>query len=151
MPTKTSRKFLKNSCATGLILKTSSSVAYNRFICFINGLIAPPRVLRDVYRSGFEVIGMHLPSVSSLLAVVGCAPHVQAPQLPQKPPTTVDMPIFTFDPIEVQPASPVAGQAFNVSMKVANTGPAAGTYKADLIINGNNADNRALYLDRGQS
>ena len=86
-----------------------------------------------------------------LPAVVACAPHVQTPQLPQKPPTPADMPIFTFDPIEVQPASPVAGQAFNVSMKVANTGPAAGNYKADLIINGKSADNRVVYLDAGKA
>ena len=86
-----------------------------------------------------------------MLSLIGCTPLVQAPQLPQKPSPPVDLPTFTFDPIEVQPDSPVAGQAFNVSMKVANTGLAAGTYKADLIINGNNADNRALYLDPGKA
>ena len=46
---------------------------------------------------------------------------------------------------------PVAGQAFNVSMKVTNTGTAAGTYRADLIISGNSADNRALYLEPGKA
>jgi len=61
------------------------------------------------------------------------------------------MPVFTFDPIDVQPASPVAGEAFNVSMQVSNTGPAAGNYNADLVINGNNVDNRSLYLDPGKS
>jgi hypothetical protein len=86
-----------------------------------------------------------------MLAVVGCTPPAQVPQLPQKPSPPVDMPVFTFEPIEVQPASPVAGQAFNVSMKVANTGPVAGTYKAELIVNGNNVDNRALYLDPGKT
>ena len=80
--------------------------------------------------------------------MVGCAPRVQLPQQPA-PPT--DMPAFTFDAIEVQPASPVAGQPFTISMKVTNTGPAAGTYKADLIINGNNVDNQALYLDAGKA
>ena len=81
-------------------------------------------------------------------AMTGCAPRVQTPQLPPPP---VAMPIFTFDPIDVQPASPVAGQAFNVSMQVSNTGPAAGNYNADLVINGNKVDNRSLYLDPGQT
>jgi len=83
--------------------------------------------------------------------MAGCAPRVQTPQLPQNPAPPVDTPIFTFDPIDVQPASPVAGQPFTVSMKVANTGPAAGNYNADLVINGNKVDNRSLYLDPGKA
>jgi len=86
-----------------------------------------------------------------MFAVVGCTPRTRTPQLPLQPSPPADMPVFTFDPIEVQPASPVAGQAFNVSMQVANTGPVASTYKAELIINGNNVDNRALYLDPGKA
>ena len=81
-------------------------------------------------------------------AMTGCAPRVQAPQVPPK---LADLPIFTFDAIELQPASPVAGQAFNVSMQVANTGPAAGNYNADLVINGDKVDNRSLHLDPGQT
>jgi hypothetical protein len=86
--------------------------------------------------------------LTAVSAMAGCVPRVQAPQVPPKP---ADLPVFTFDPIEVQPASPVAGQPFTVSMKVANTGPAAGTYKADLIINSNTVDNRVLYLDAGKA
>lgn len=85
-----------------------------------------------------------------MLAVVGCAPRSQAP-LPPKPALPADTAVFTFDTIEVQPASPVAGQPFTVNMKVTNTGPAAGNYQTDLIINGNTVDNRALYLDPGKA
>lgn len=81
-------------------------------------------------------------------AMTGCAPRLQASQVPPKP---ADLPFFTFDPIDVQPASLVAGQAFNVSMQVANTGPAAGNYNADLVINGDKVDNRSLYLNPGQT
>ncbi len=86
--------------------------------------------------------------LTAVSAMAGCAPRVQAPQVPPKP---VAMPVFTFDPIDVQPATPVAGQAFDVSMQVSNTGPAAGNYNADLLINGNKVDNRSLYLDPGQT
>jgi hypothetical protein len=86
-----------------------------------------------------------------MLAMVGCTPLVRAPQIPQNPSPPADIPVFTFEPLEVLPASPVAGQAFNVSMQVANTGLVAGTYKAELTVNGNNLDNRALYLDPGKA
>lgn len=86
--------------------------------------------------------------ITVMTVVAGCT---QAPRLPAKPPLTADMPVFTFDPIQVQPGSPVAGRPFNVSMQVTNTGRAAGTYRADLIINNNNTDNRALYLDPGKA
>ena len=86
-----------------------------------------------------------------MIAAVGCTSRAQAPQLLQKIPPPADQPVFTFDAIEVQPASPVAGQPFTISMKVTNTGPAAGNYQADLIVNGNTADNRALYLVAGKA
>ena len=86
--------------------------------------------------------------LTAVTAMAGCTPRAQTPQVPPKP---ADLPSFTFDAIEIQPASPVAGQPFTISMKVANTGPAAGNYQADLIINGHTVDNRALYLDAGKA
>lgn len=86
--------------------------------------------------------------IAMLTVLAGCA---QAPRPPAKPALPPDMPIYTFDPIQVQPGSPVAGQPFNVRMKVTSAGLVAGTYRADLIINGNNSDNRALYLEPGKS
>ena len=85
--------------------------------------------------------------LTAVSVMAGCAPRVQGPQVPPKP---ADLPTFTFDAIEIQPGSPLAGQPFTVSMKVTNTGPAAGNYQADLIINGNTLDNRALYLEAGK-
>ena len=86
--------------------------------------------------------------IVAMLALAGCT---QAPGFPAKPSLPADMPAFTFDPIAVEPGSPVASQAFNISMRVTNTGTAAGTYRADLIINGNSTDNRELHLDPGKS
>lgn len=122
------------------------SVAYNR--CMISARLD---VRPGVARKGLP--GKLLMAVALLTLIVapimaGCAPRAQVPQKPAPP---ADLPAFSFDAIEVQPASPVAGQPFTVSMKVANNGPAAGNYQADLIINGNTVDNRALYLEAGKA
>ena len=125
--------------------------AYNRYMLYPRANVRS----RDVKRHFPGRPLLFMAAAFLLLIIVpgmaGCAPRAQAPQLPQKPAPPADLPIFTFNPIEVQPASPVAGQPFTISMKVANTGPAAGNYQADIIINGNTLDNRALYLDAGKA
>ena len=122
------------------------AVAYNRCMTYsrlnVRSGVARKRL------PGKLLMAVALLTLIAVPGMAGCTPRAQAPQVPEKP---ADMPLFTFDAIEVQPASPVAGQPFTVSMKVTNTGPAAGNYQADLIINGNTVDNRALFLDTGKA
>jgi hypothetical protein len=134
---KTSTKSLRNSGAAGAFENIIPApiiavYAYQRF-----------NVLSGYSGTCAAGQGFHVAAVNSPWTPMRGRPRSATSQ----PVPPVAMPTFSFDPIEVRPASPVAGQAFAVSMKVTNTGQAAGTYKADLIINGKNADNRALYLD----
>jgi len=54
----------------------------------------------------------------------------------QSKPAVTESAIFTFAPIQVSPQSLVAGKPITVTMKITNSGTAAGTYKADLYIDG---------------
>ncbi len=90
--------------------------------------------------------------LAALMVVSGlftaCVPVTPAGQ---QPPPAAPVALFTFDPIVVSPLPVTAGQPFTVSMKIGNTGPAAGSYRADLLINGSPADNQTVVVGPGGS
>lgn len=66
--------------------------------------------------------------------------------LDQTVPAVPDMAIYSFSPIEVSPLPVTAGQSITISMTVENTGTAAGTFKAGLVINNSNIDSTSVSL-----
>ncbi len=98
-----------------------------------------------------------LPAAAILMVitalVTGCAPVTVPATKTQEPPTT---PIstaaqFTFVPIQVSPQTIITGQPFTVTMRVSNIGTAAGTYKADLYIDGSMVSSQSITVNPGQS
>jgi hypothetical protein len=82
------------------------------------------------------------------LIYTGCAGA--RPSDLQAPPVA-PMPLFTFDPISVTPLPIAAGQSFTVTMPIGNTGTVAGTYTADLYINGSKVDTQDVPVPPGGS
>ena len=58
--------------------------------------------------------------------------------------TASDAAVFNFNPIDVTPLPITAGQPITISLTVENTGTLAGTYKADLYINGSLVSSQAV-------
>ena len=87
----------------------------------------------------------------ALSAFCGC---VQAliPPTPQQPPVqppVQNVALYTFDPIVISPLPVMAGQPVNISMRIENTGNAAGVFVAELTINGTLAESRAVPMEPG--
>jgi|GEM_PF-471488 len=85
--------------------------------------------------------------------VTGCVivtvPNTQTQEPPNSAVSTA--PQFTFMPIQVSPPTIITGQPFTITMKVSNVGTAAGTYKADLYIDGSLVNSQAVTVSPGQS
>jgi len=85
------------------------------------------------------------------LALGGCY-HIPVgepvPLEPAKPaiPATA---VFNFSPVDISPLPVTAGQPFTIKLTVDNTGGAAGTYKADLTINGSFISSQAVTVSPG--
>jgi len=58
--------------------------------------------------------------------------------------------VFSFNPVEISPLPVTAGQLFTISLTVENTGAAAGTYKADLLVNGSHVSSQAVAVSPGR-
>ncbi len=87
-----------------------------------------------------------LMGLALILVGFACAP-AQVQQAPPPTPTA----LFTFDPILVSPLPVVAGQPVTLSMAIGNTGTVAGTYNAELYINGSTVDNETISIAPGAS
>lgn len=86
------------------------------------------------------------------LALPGCYHIPVGPSTPLEPtvPPVTATAAFSFGSIDVSPLPITAGQTFNIYMEIENTGSAAGTYKADLVINGNVNNSQIISLGPGQ-
>ena len=86
-----------------------------------------------------------------LFSFSGCIWAPSTPPQPQ-PPTqapTQNVALYKFDPIVISPIPVMAGQPENISMRIENTGTAAGVYVAELTINGTLVESKAVTLEPG--
>jgi hypothetical protein len=70
------------------------------------------------------------------------------PLEPEKPAAPITA-VFSFNPIDISPVPVTAGQPFTINMIIENTGAAAGTYKADLMINGSLISSQSVAINPG--
>jgi len=100
----------------------------------------------------------HIYSVNILLismlafsALCGCvqAPTPATPQQPPAQPAVQNIAVYKCDPIVISPLPVMAGQPINISMRIENTGNAAGVFMAELTINGTLVESRAVTLEPG--
>jgi hypothetical protein len=93
-----------------------------------------------------------LAGLSLLGLVIGGCYHIPLGEPVPLEPTKPAMPataVFNFNPVEISPLPVTAGQPFTIILTVANTGAAAGTYKADLLINGSLISSQAVTIGPG--
>ncbi|MCX6007741.1 MAG: hypothetical protein NTZ34_10870 [Chloroflexi bacterium] len=103
--------------------------------------------------STYKLIPVAIVFIVISALVTGCVPvTVPVTQTQEPPNTTVSTaPQFTFMPIQVSPLPVITGKTFTITMKVSNAGTAAGTYKADLYIDGSLVNSQAVTVNPGQS
>jgi hypothetical protein len=95
-----------------------------------------------------------LAGLSLLVLVLGGCYHIPVGQpVPLEPakPATPAAAVFNFNPVEISPLPVTAGQPFTINLTVGNTGAAAGTYKADLMINGSLISSQAVTVSPGMT
>jgi hypothetical protein len=94
-----------------------------------------------------------LASTLALSAFCGCVrtPASPAEQQPPVQPPAQNVALYTSDPIVISPLPVMAGQPVNISMRIENTGNAAGVFMAELTINGTLVESRAVTLEPGNS
>ena len=99
-------------------------------------------------RRGIAALAMF---VLAGLALSGCyhipigEPVPLEPAAPEPPATA----IFSFGPIEVSPQPVIAGQPLTIAMPVQNEGMMAGTYRADLVVNGKTVSSQGVIIGPG--
>jgi hypothetical protein len=89
--------------------------------------------------------------IASMLAIstlCGCVESAARQQPPVQPPVQT-VAIYKFDPILISPLPVMAGQPANISLRVENTGNAAGIFMAELTINGTLLESRAVSVEPG--
>jgi len=94
-----------------------------------------------------------LVSMLVLSEFCGCvwAPTSPAQQQPPIQPPTQNVAVYKCDPISISPLPVMAGQPTNISMRIENTGNAAGVFMAELTINGTLVKSNAVTLGPGNS
>jgi len=98
-------------------------------------------------------VNILLASMLVLSAFGGCAwaPAPPARQQPPIQPPTQNVALYTFDPLVISPLPVMAGQPVNISMRIENTGNAAGVFMAELTINGTLVESHAVAMEPGNS
>jgi hypothetical protein len=89
---------------------------------------------------------------SALLAFFTLTSCIQVPVAPPAQqitpqPQVQNAAVYKFDPIVISPLAIAAGQPVNISMRIENTGNAAGIFVAELTINGTLVEARAVPIE----
>jgi len=103
---------------------------------------------KQIYTAGILLVSMLV-----LSEFCGCvwAPTSPAQQQPPIQPPAQNVAVYKLDPISISPLPVMAGQPTNISMRIENTGNAAGVFMAELTINGTLVKSNAVTLGPGNS
>jgi len=96
-------------------------------------------------------VNILLASMLAFSAFCGC---IRAPATPNRQQPLEQIPeqnvaLYKYDPIVISPLPVMSGQPTNISMRIENTGNAAGVFMAELTINGTLVESRAVSIEPG--